>query len=44
MDKKEIEKILLDYEEFTSYKVLGKKTPRISKQMVDDYLNQLKDK
>lgn len=29
---------LLAYEEFTSYKVLGKKTPRISKQMVEDYL------
>jgi len=30
--------MLLAYEEFTSYKVLGKKTPRISKQMVEDYL------
>jgi cell division septum initiation protein DivIVA len=30
--------LLLAYEEFTSYKVLGKKTPRISKQMVEDYL------
>jgi len=30
--------VLLAYEEFTSYKVLGKKTPRISKQMVEDYL------
>jgi len=29
---------LLAYEEFTSYKVLGKKTKRISKQMVEDYL------
>jgi len=30
--------LLLAYEEFTSYKVLGKKTERISKQMVEDYL------
>ena len=30
--------LLLAYEEFTSYKVLGKKTPRISKQMVEDFL------
>ena len=30
--------LLLAYEEFTSYKVLGKKIPRISKQMVEDYL------
>ena len=30
--------LLLEYEEFTSYKVLGKKTPRISKQMVEDFL------
>jgi hypothetical protein len=30
--------LLLAYEEYTSYKVLGKKTPRISKQMVEDFL------
>lgn len=30
--------LLLAYEEFTSYKVLGKSTPRISKQMVEDFL------
>lgn len=30
--------LLLAYEEHTSLKVLGKKTPRISKQMVEDYL------
>lgn len=30
--------LLLAYEEYTSYKVLGKKTSRISKQMVEDYL------
>ena len=30
--------LLLAYEEYTSYKVLGKKTDRISKQMVEDFL------
>ncbi len=30
--------LLLAYEEHTSYKVLGKKTDRISKQMVEDFL------
>lgn len=30
--------LLLAYEEYTSYKVLGKKTNRISKQMVEDFL------
>ena len=30
--------LLLAYEQYTSYKVLGKKTPRISKQMVEDFL------
>ena len=31
--------LLMSYEDYTSYKVLGKKTPRVSKNMVDDFLN-----
>ena len=36
--KEKQRELLLAYEEFTSYKILGKKTPRISKQMVEDFL------
>ena len=41
---KQYRELLVEYEEFTSYKILGKKKTRTSKKMVNDFLNDNKNK